>query len=128
MIGCVVQATLRAGERGGEPLEVISTDMARMIDSRAAAEAWERYRSGEDGAFDGPIYTGRGQQTFEEIRRRYRADEAFKATVDRYVQEFERLLSQVQHDDPDDRILRGYLGSDSGKVYTMLAHASGRLV
>ena len=47
--------------------------------------------------------------------------------MDRYVQEFERLLSQVKHDDPNDRMLRGYLGSDSGKVYTMLAHASGRL-
>ena len=48
-------------------------------------------------------------------------------TVDRYVQEFERILSQIQNDDPDDRVLRGYLGSDSGKVYTMLAHAAGRI-
>ena len=70
---------------------------------------------------------GGGAQTFEEIGRRYKADGDFRTTVDRYVQEFERLLSQIQHDDPDDRMLRGYLGSDSGKVYTMLAHASGRL-
>ena len=61
------------------------------------------------------------------MRRRYNADSDFKQTVDRYVQEFERLLSQIQSDDPEDRMLRGYLGSDSGKVYTMLAHAAGRL-
>ena len=98
-----------------------------MIDTGAANDAWERYRRGDDDAFDASIYTGRGAQTFEEIGRRYKADADFRTTVDRYVQEFERLLSQIQHDDPDDRMLRGYLGSDSGKVYTMLAHASGRL-
>ena len=112
---------------GSAPLEAISTDIARMIDTGAANEAWERYRRGDDDAFDDTIYTGRGAQTFEEIGRRYKADGDFRTTVDRYVQEFERLLSQIQHDDPDDRMLRGYLGSDSGKVYTMLAHASGRL-
>ena len=54
-------------------------------------------------------------------------DQDFRATVDRYTQEFERLLAQVQQTDPDDQLTQAYLVSDSGKVYTMLAHASGRL-
>jgi hypothetical protein len=116
-----------ARSNGAAPLDAISTDIARMVDPDAAANAWERYRRGEDDAFNASIYKGRGGQTFEEIRRRYKDDAGFRATVDRYVQEFERLLSQIQNDDPDDRVLRGYLGSDSGKVYTMLAHAAGRI-
>ena len=72
-------------------LEAISLDVARMIDHAAAADAWDRYRRGETNAFSRRIYVGRGPQTFDEIRRRYGLDPEFHATVDRYVQEFERL-------------------------------------
>ncbi len=64
-----------------EPLETISHDIARMVDHAAIAEAWDRYRGGESGAFARGLYIGRGAQTFEEIRRRYRADGDFR--VDR---------------------------------------------
>ncbi len=67
-----------------------------------------------------------GQQTFEEIRRRYRRDQEFKQTVDRYVEEFERLLGEVSRDDRDSKLRTSYLTSETGKVYTMLAHAAGR--
>jgi hypothetical protein len=117
----------RTNGRGTEPLEAITTDIARMIDADAANDAWESYRRGDERAFDRSIYKGKGAQTFDDISRRYGRDGDFRMTVDRYVQEFERLLSQIQNDDPDDRMLRGYLASDSGKVYTMLAHAAGRL-
>jgi hypothetical protein len=110
-----------------EPLETISHDIARMIDHAAVADAWDRYRRGEHNAFTSRLYVGRGPQTFEEIRRRYRIDAEFRATVDRYVQEFERLLGEVNRDDRDDSLTRTYLVSETGKVYTMLAHAAGRL-
>jgi hypothetical protein len=110
-----------------EPLETISHDIARMVDHAAIAEAWDRYRGGESGAFARGLYIGRGAQTFEEIRRRYRADADFRVTVDRYIQEFERLLADVGRDDRDDSLTRTYLTSETGKVYTMLAHAAGRL-
>ena len=110
-----------------EPLETISHDIARMVDHAAIADAWDRYRGGESGAFARGIYIGRGAQTFEEIRRRYRSDSEFRLTVDRYIQEFERLLADVSRDDRDDTLTRTYLISETGKVYTMLAHAAGRL-
>ena len=110
-----------------EPLETISHDIARMVDHAAIADAWDRYRGGESGAFARGLYIGRGAQTFEEIRRRYRADADFRVTVDRYIQEFERLLADVGRDDRDDTLTRTYLTSETGKVYTMLAHAAGRL-
>ena len=46
--------------------------------------------------------------------------------MDRYVEEFERLLSEVSRDDRDSMLTKTYLTSETGKVYTMLAHASGR--
>jgi hypothetical protein len=110
-----------------QPLDTLSLDVARMVDPEAAAEAWERYRRGEPNAFSHRIYIGRGAQTAEEVRRRYRLNPEFHATVDRYVQEFERLLTELTRDNADQSVLRNYLISETGLVYTMLAHASGRL-
>jgi hypothetical protein len=122
------RAPARPAASATTELETISLDITRMIDSEAAADAWDRYRRGDIDAFSQHIYTARGQQTFDEIRRRYRNDAEFHKTVDRYVKEFERLLSDVNREDRDDTITRSYLASETGKVYTMLAHAAGRLV
>jgi|SRR5215471_1500933 hypothetical protein len=104
----------------------VSFDFARSVDHDVAAELWDRYSHGERNLFSRRLYTTQGQQTFEEIRRRYRSDEDFRHTVERYLTEFERLLEDVAQDDPNEVVVRTYLISDTGKVYTMLAHAAGR--
>src|SRR5204863_2164910 len=109
-----------------ESLDSLSVDIARMIDHDAAAELWERYKRGERNVFTRRLYTMQGQKTFEEIRRRYRSDREFKQTVDRYIGEFERLLEEVSQGERGQAQARSYLTSDTGKVYTMLAHAAGR--
>ena len=48
-------------------------------------------------------------------------------TTTRYMQEFERLLAKTSQNDRDGSQWRAYLLSNTGKVYTILAHASGRL-
>ncbi len=97
-----------------------------MIDHDAAAELWDRYKRGERNVFTRRLYTLQGQKAFDEIRRKYRADAEFRQTVDRYVQEFERLLEEVSRGDRGQVVARTYLTSETGKVYTMLAHAAGR--
>ena len=47
--------------------------------------------------------------------------------ADRYIGEFDRLLGEVGHGDSGQVIARNYITSEAGKVYTMLAHAAGRL-
>ena len=109
-----------------DSLDSLAVDIARMIDHDAAAELWDRYKRGERNVFTRKLYTMQGQKAFEEIRKRYRADADFKRTVDRYVGEFERLLEEVSRDDRGQMLARTYLTSETGKVYTMLAHAAGR--
>ena len=109
-----------------ESLDSIAVDIARMIDHDAAAELWDRYKRGERNVFTRKLYTMQGQRAFEEIRRKYRGDREFMQTVDRYVAEFERLLDEVSRDDRSQMVARTYLTSETGKVYTMLAHAAGR--
>jgi CHASE3 domain sensor protein len=105
-------------------LDTIAVDIARMIDHDVAAKMWDRYQHGEQNVFNRAMYTAQGQLMFDEIRRKYRRDQEFRDTADRYVDEFERLLSEVARDPATQR---GYLTSDTGKVYTILAHAAGRL-
>jgi hypothetical protein len=116
----------RSSSNGLSALDTISGDIARMIDHDAAVELWDRYGRGERNVFSRRLYTVQGQQTFDEIRRKYRREAEFKQTVDRYVQEFERLIGEVGRNDRDRTLTRTYLTSETGKVYTMLAHASGR--
>jgi hypothetical protein len=110
-----------------DALDAISLDIAGLIDPDTAAEMWDRWRNGDTGAFSRRLYTAQGQQTFDEIRRRCKSDTQFRETVTRYAEEFERLLAKVGRDDKDGGQSRAYLLSESGRVYTMLAHASGRL-
>jgi hypothetical protein len=109
-----------------ESLDSLAVDIARMIDHDAAADLWERYNRGERNVFTRQLYTMQGQKAFEEIRRKYRSDRDFTRTVDRYIGEFERLLEEVSRDDRGQVLARTYLTSETGKVYTMLAHAAGR--
>jgi F0F1-type ATP synthase membrane subunit b/b' len=120
----------RAEERSArhtiESLDSLSVDIARMIDHDAAIDLWDRYKRGERNVFTRRLYTLQGQQAFDDIRKKYRADRDFKQTVDRYIGEFERLLEEVSRDDRSQMVARTYLTSETGKVYTMLAHAAGR--
>lgn len=125
--GMASPAHERSRHNSLESLDSISVDIARMIDHTAAVELWDRYKRGERNVFTRRLYTLQGQQTFEDIRRKYASDQEFHQTVDRYIAEFERLLSEVAQNDRDSLLTNTYLTSETGKVYTMLAHAAGRL-
>ena len=119
--------TPRPAGRSDNPLASLSLDIGRLMDRNLAAEMWDRYQRGESKAFTKRLYTPAGQKAFDEVGRKYRADRNFKQTVDRYITEFERLLDEVARDERGPAILRSHLTSETGLVYTMLAHAAGRL-
>ena len=125
-------ATFRAAARRSRPPAAIrwtslSLDIGRLMDRNLAAEMWDRYQRGESKAFSKRLYTPAGQKAFDEVARKYRADRNFKQTVDRYITEFERLLDEVARDERGPAVLRSHLTSETGLVYTLLAHAAGRL-
>ena len=122
------------GTRNAPPVQAGSAsgqlrlgEIARAIDHRTAAEVWQRFRAGERGVLGRHIYSLEGQTTFDEISRRYDRESDFRMTVDRYIGDFERLLGEAEQTDPDGRMLQSYLTSENGRVYLLLAHASGRL-
>ena len=117
----------RAPHHVVDSLNSLSMDIANAIDHEASVELWDRYQRGETNVFTRRLYTLQGQQTFDEIHSKYSADAEFKTAVDRYIDDFERLLRASSQKDTSGKMAQEYLKSDTGKVYTMLAHASGRL-
>jgi hypothetical protein len=115
----------RGANGSGQGLQL--DELARAIDQRTAAEVWQRFRAGERGVLGRHIYSREGQGTFDEILRRYDRDTDFRGTVERYMTDFERLLGEAERSDPDGRTVQGYLTSDTGRVYLLLAHASGHI-
>ena len=109
-----------------ESLNSLSVDIARAIDHDASVDLWRRYQRGERDVFTRRLYTLKGQQTFDEIKRKYDREPEFRTAVDRYIADFEKLLGDVARNDRDKVMTQTYLTSDTGKVYTMLAHAAGR--
>ena len=101
-------------------------DIARAIDHDAFIDLWERYQRGERNVFTRRLYTLQGERTFDEISSKYAREREFRAAVDRYITDFEKLLADVSRNDRDNTMTQTYLTSDTGKVYTMLAHAAGR--
>ncbi|MGE3064191.1 MAG: hypothetical protein AB7K67_01275 [Hyphomicrobiaceae bacterium] len=101
--------------------------IARALDTPTATAIWGRFRAGQRGIMVRSIYTAEGRTTFDEVTARFRTDGEFRSSVERFLNEFERLLHDTEQTDPSGRVLQNHLVSDSGRVYLFLAHASGRL-
>ncbi len=103
-------------------------DIANAVDESIAAEVWMRYNKGERHIISRSIYNRDGQATFEQVQRRYENDTTFRHIVDRYLADFERMLQDASKADPKGRTVQTHLTSETGRIYLVLGHASGRLV
>ena len=110
-----------------DSLNSLSVDIVRAIDHNAAVQLWDHYRRGQRNIYTQRLYTISGQKTFEKIRQKYLSDSEFRRSVNQYIADFEKLLRDISRETGDRETIRRYLTSDTGKVYTMLAHASGRI-
>jgi len=111
----------------GETLNSMSADIVQGIDHEAIAQLWQHYRRGQRNINAAKLYTEEGVKTFEKIKHKYALDGEFRRAVSQYITDFERLLGDVSKNGGNNNTMREYLTSETGKVYTMLAHASGRI-
>ena len=56
-----------------------------------------------------------------------RSDLGFRSMMDRYLADFEKVLQQTEQADPSGRASLSQIQGDTGRIYLLLAHASGRL-
>ena len=103
-------------------------DIANAVEENVAADVWRRYHKGERNILNRGIYSRDGQATFDQVKHRYESDTTFRHIVDRYLADFERMLQDASKADPKGRTVQTHLISETGRIYLVLGHASGRLV
>mgnify|MGYP001369173551 CR=1 FL=1 len=118
----------RASQEEGGFGDLNLAGYARALDQTTASAIWSRFRAGQRGVMVRSIYTVEGRGLFDEVQRRYASDQGFRQAVDRYQQDFQRLVREAEQRDPSGRLGQGYIVSDQGRAYLFLAHASGRLI
>jgi hypothetical protein len=109
------------------PLVVDMEAMSRGLDPNTAAAIWSRFRAGQRGIMVRSIYTAEGRAAFDDVSERYKTNMDVRRTVDRFLANFESMIRDLEHKFPSGRTVQEHLISDAGRVYLLLAHASGRL-
>ena len=87
----------------------------------------ERYRGGETHLYVRRLYEGGGRKLVAAVEQRYEAEKLMRGRVDAYLRVFERLLDTVSAVPQGEQLVDACLASESGKLYLMLAQASGRI-
>lgn len=114
-------------EPQNDPADFNMKDIADAVDQHTVVEVWKRYHRGDRSVISRDVYNQQGQSTFDQVQRRYGSDPAFRHIADRYMADFEKVLKDASQAGQDGKALQNYLVSETGKIYLMLAHASGRL-
>ena len=123
----VARPAAPAPQAPADLLNTLSETIGSLVVHEQAVDAWDAYLRGDAEPFSRPLYSRRGAETFDEVRRRYEREGQFRSIIDAYIAKFEELLREVAPRDRDASISRSILASEEGKVYTLLAHASGRI-
>ncbi|MEQ9520413.1 MAG: hypothetical protein RLN89_13350 [Parvibaculum sp.] len=110
-----------------ESLQSIAIDLDRALEQSPPPDLWRRYKAGERNVFARRLYNMQGRDLLDRISGKYSSEKEFRADTDKFVNLFEQLLNDANDRDRDGILAETYLTSDTGKVYLMLAQATGRL-
>ena len=110
-----------------EKLQALAIDLDRALGDDPAPDMWRRYINGERSIFTRRLVASIGRDGADKIAQRYAADTEFRHHADRYMQEFEGLLDDAASRDRDQILVETFLTSQTGRLYLLVAAATGRL-
>jgi hypothetical protein len=116
----------RRTERLVSKLNAGARDLVHALDGGLDEELESRFGAGEEYVYTHRLYVSR-RKLQPEIGQRYGQEPHLQGRVDRFVQNFERLLDRIADAPRGQELVDACLASESGKVYLMLAQASGRV-
>ena len=118
---------LRASKFVIEDLNSTTIDLNRLMDSEKSQKLWPKHSKGDRGIFVRGIISEDERQVRTVISSKYEDDDEFRRYVQRYLDHFEKLLSEANESDPANLLSSTFLSADVGKLYLLLARAVGRL-
>ena len=105
----------------------MTVDLDRALEEDPPVELVRRYLNGERNLFARRLVQNKQDEMRERIHSKYEGDQEFKHNADRYLSQFEELLSSAREEDRENILAETYLSSDTGKVYLLIAKALGRV-
>jgi hypothetical protein len=117
----------RKTERLVAKLNAVARDLVHTLDNSLDDELERRFAAGEQHVYTHRLYVGR-RKLLSEIEVRYGEEPQLRSRADGFVKLFERLLERVSEAPQGQELVDACLASESGKVYLMLAQASGRVL
>lgn len=121
------RAATREAETLVRKLHAAARDIVEALDTDLPRDIEKRYAAGEDDLYTQNLLEDRGRRLPKLIERRYAGERLVRGRVDAYVRLFERLLDALAETPHGDRLVDASLASESGKLYLLLAQASGRI-
>lgn len=109
-------------------LEALSIDINAVFNKDGRdEELWKRYYEGDHGVFSRYLTKNMTKKQVAAIRDDYEAKSDFRVLVDRYLDDFDKLVAAARDNERAGTLLALLSGSDIGKVYYILARALGKV-
>lgn len=110
-----------------ERLQATAVDITRLFTPTIEEELWKRFYKGEQNAFLRHAAKTITRPQISAVRKLYGESSEFRSYVTRYMGEYEGLLKAIQINDRADVLHAIFSNSDMGRLYVVLARATGRM-
>ncbi len=123
----LTRALTREAETIVRKLNAAARDLVEAVDQDLPRDLEKRFSGGEGDVYTRNLLEDRGRGLPKLVERRYKSEKLVRGRVDAYVRLFERLLDTFAETPQGDQLVDASLASESGKLYLLLAQASGRI-
>ena len=110
-----------------ERMENVAIDINRIFNPTTEEEIWKKYYNGDTSASVRYLAKVMTKNQISAIRKEYEENSDFRSLVNRYVADFEMLISKAKGNERAGVLLSVISGSDVGKVYYVIAKALDKL-
>ena len=109
-------------------LETLSIDIVNLFNRKGEEEdLWQKYYAGDHGVFARYLAKNITKKEIKAIMDSYEKKPDFRVVADKYIEDFETLISAARDNARSGTILAMISGSDIGKVYYIMARALGKI-
>ena len=122
-----VDVFMRNSEDIINELETISIDINTIFNKDNDEDLWKKYYAGDRTAFARYLAKNMTKKQISVIQKDYEEKSEFRILVDKYIDDFNSLVSTARDSERAGTFLALISGSDIGKVYYILARALGKI-
>lgn len=109
-------------------LETLSIDITNIFNRKGdEEELWKKYYAGDHGVFARYLAKNITKKEIKALQESYEKKPDFRVVLDKYMEDFEALISAAKDNARSGTVLALISGSDIGKVYYITARALGKI-